>query len=253
MDAKTIGTRLREALRLKTRPIAVYGADAPPAGGAPSPSVDRCLATVMYLLATGEDPRPLYIGSDEKQGCCPGGLSHTGYIKYPPSIKYFVSTGKPEYRGGEAEYLKANPDAVERCFLAVGKVRPPGRYLVMQACGSLSDPSPLVQAITFFGTAEEVRNLGALVHFDRSDPFSPVIVPWGPVCSTLITYPAGLAAKAPKETAFMGPQDPTLNRVLPEDTMALGVPIAVAERMAENASSSFVVKRPDVAFHGSRR
>ena len=83
----------------------------------------------------------------------------------------------------------------------------------------------------FFGTAEQMRNMAALVHFDRDNPFSPVIVPWGPSCATFISYPAGLAANAPKNTAFMGPQDPTQNRGLPPDMMAMGIPATLAERM----------------------
>jgi hypothetical protein len=57
--------------------------------------------------------------------------------------------------------------------------------------------------------------MAALVHFDRDDPFSPVMVPWGQSCSTFITYPAWTAENAPKETAFMGPQDPYQNKELP--------------------------------------
>ncbi len=90
--------------------------------------------------------------------------------------------------------------------------------------------------------------MAALIHFDRDDPFSPVIVPWGPSCSTFITYPAGMAEKAPKHSAFMGPQDPTQNRNLPADMMAMGVPAGMAETMAENLDASFVVRRPQVAF-----
>jgi hypothetical protein len=206
----------------------------------------------MYHLAMNSEHQALCMGVDTKAGCCPGGLTHTGLISYPPSIKYFVSTGKKEYRGGAAEFLKADPETVERSFRALGRITPPGKYLVIQACEDLPDPEPYVRSICLFGNAEQVRNLGTLVHFDRNDPFFPVIVPWGPVCSTLITYPAGMAQNAPADTAFMGPQDPTLNYALPADTMALGVPISVAQRMAENIPLSFITKRPDVAYPEKR-
>ena len=93
----------------------------------------------------------------------------------------------------------------------------------------------------------------ALVHFNRDDPFSPVIVPWGPSCSTFITYPAGMAERAPTRTAFMGPQDPTQNRTLPPGMMVIGIPAGVALEMAANLENSFVVKRSRVAFpdHGN--
>ena len=73
-------------------------------------------------------------------------------------------------------------------------------------------------------------------------------LPWGPSCSTFITYPAGMVENAPKDSAFVGPQDPTQNRSLPLDMMAIGIPAGLAIRMAENLDSSFAVRRPEVAF-----
>jgi hypothetical protein len=90
--------------------------------------------------------------------------------------------------------------------------------------------------------------MAALVHFDREDPFSPVIVPWGSACSTYITFPAGMAEGTPKDTAFMGPQDPTQNHSLPPGMMAMGIPAELAVRMVKNLDSSFVIRRPQVAF-----
>jgi hypothetical protein len=46
----------------------------------------------------------------------------------------------------------------------------------------------------------------------------------------------------------MGPQDPTVNRSLPPDLMAIGLPVTVARRVAENIDRSFITKRPSVAF-----
>ena len=175
-----------------------------------------------------------------------------GFTPEREEIKYFVSTGRSDIRGGAAEYLKSSPDVVEKCFKALGTVTPPGRYLVLSVCDALPETDPGVRSICFFGSAEQIRNMAALVHFDREDPFSPVIVPWGPSCATFITYPAGLAANAPKETAFMGPQDPTQNHSLPREMMAMGIPAAVAERMEGNLDQSFIVKRPNVAFPGHK-
>jgi hypothetical protein len=90
--------------------------------------------------------------------------------------------------------------------------------------------------------------MAALIHFDRDDPFSPVIVPWGSACSTYITFPAGLADYTPRDTAFMGPQDPTQNHSLPPDMMALGIPAEMAAGMVKNLNASFIVRRPQVAF-----
>lgn len=250
---KEIGRRLATAFRLATRPLAVYGSETLPAGIVHLPDINRCFAVSLYTMATEKEPSALYVSADSKEHCCPGGIAHTGYHPIPEGIRYFVSTGREDFRNGAAEYLKASPEITERCFKALGTITPPGKYLIVQACETLSDRNPGIRSLCFFGNAEQIRNMAALVHFDREDPFSPVIVPWGPSCSTFITYPAGMAENAPKNTAFMGPQDPTQNKSLPPDMMAIGIPAALAVTMAGNLDSSFVIRRPQVALPSHRR
>jgi len=248
LSPRGIGQRLAAAFRLETRPLAVYGSETLPPGAVPLSDVNRCFAVSLYRMATSRDVSALYVSAETREGCCPGGLSHVGYMPVPGDIRYFVSTGRSDVRGGVAEYLKASPELVDQCNARAGTVHPPGKYLVVQACETLPDTAPAARSFCIFGTAEQVRNMAALVHFDRDDPFSPVIVPWGSACSTYITYPAGLAENTPRDTAFMGPQDPTQNHSLPPGMMALGIPASLAGRMVENLDSSFVVKRPQVAF-----
>ncbi len=252
-DFRRIGKRFSEVFGLRTRPLAVYGCGEKPPGVTHLSQVNRCFAVSLYHIASGMEISGIYVSSDETEGCCMGGLSHMGLVPRPEEIKYFVSTGRKDVRGGAAEYLKASPELVDKCFLAAGKITPPGKYLVIQACEALNEEDPGVRSICCFGTAEQVRNLAALVHFTRDDPFSPVIVPWGPACSTFITYPAGMAEKAPKHTAFIGPQDPTQNRVIPPDSIAIGIPADITLEMAENLDNSFAVKRSAVAFPRHRR
>jgi hypothetical protein len=247
-DFRTIGSKLASAFRLSTRPLAVYGSEVLPAGIPPMAGVNRCFAVSLYRMAAGHEISGIYVSADTSEGCCMGGLYHVGYIPVPGEIKYFVSTGRKDVRGGAAEYLKAGPELVERCTMAAGPIHPPGKYLVVQPCETLTDPEPSIRSLCCFGTAEQIRNMAALIHFDRTDPFSPVIVPWGSSCSTFITFPARLAQNTPHDTAFMGPQDPTQNHSLPPDTMALGIPAEMAVRMAGNLDASFVTRRPQVAF-----
>jgi hypothetical protein len=64
----------------------------------------------------------------------------------------------------------------------------------------------------------------------------------------------GSPGSAPRDTAFMGPQDPTQNHSLPPDMMALGIPAEMAARMVKNLDASFIIRRPKVTFpnHGKR-
>jgi len=247
-DFKEIGAKLKAAFRLSTRPLAVYGSEVLPASIPPMTRINRCFAVSMYRMATVNEISAIYVSADTSEDCCLGGLYHMGYIPIPDEIKYFVSTGRKDVRGGAAEYLKADPELVESCMLLAGPIHPPGKYLIVQACETLPDPGPAIRSLCCFGTAEQIRNIAALIHFDRDDPFSPVIVPWGSACSTYITFPAGLADKTPLDTAFMGPQDPTQNHSLPPEMMAIGIPVDMAERMEKNLDASFIIRRPQVAF-----
>jgi hypothetical protein len=251
-DFRDVGRRLAGAFQLTARPLAVYGSATRPSGVAHLSKVNRCFAVSLYRIAAGREVDGLYATGDEPDGCCAGGLAHMGFSQKPDEIKYFVSTGRKDVRGGAAEYLKSSPEMVEKCFSALGRITPPGKYLVVQACAALPRQDPGVRSICCFGSAEQVRNMAALVHFDRDDPFSPVIVPWGPSCSTFITYPAGMAERVPARTAFVGPQDPTQNRTVPPGMMAIGIPAGVALEMAANLDNSFVVKRSRVAFPDHR-
>jgi hypothetical protein len=253
MHFKEIGARLKSAFRLSTRPLAVYGSEVLPSGIPRLAEVNRCFAVSLFRMATGNEVSAIYVSADTKEGCCPGGISHVGFAPEREEIKYFVSIGRKDVRGGAAEFLKSGPEKVEACFRAMGNVTPPGKYLIISACDVLPDKNPGVRSICCFGTAEQIRNMAALVHFDRDDPFSPVIVPWGPSCATFISYPAGMAENAPADTAFMGPQDPTQNHSLPPDMMALGIPAEMAAGMVKNLDASFIIRRPQVAFPNHKK
>jgi hypothetical protein len=243
-----IGGRFAAAFRLSAEPLAVCGADEVPADAVPLASVNRCIAVAMYRMATGGTDAPaIYLGEGATAGCCPGGLTHMGFSGLSDDTRWFVSTGRSDVRGGAAEYLKADPSLFDACFARAGPFVPPGRYMMIRRCRTVTDDAT-VRSICLFGTAEAVRNIAALVHFDRGDPFSPVLAPWGPACATFVSYPAGMAAGAPPDAAFIGPTDPTVNHALPPEILAVGIPIVVARRMAEKLDASFVVRRPRVAF-----
>ena len=247
ISIKTIGEKLTVAGRLKAKPLCVYGSDKIPDGAVPITSVDRCLAKAIFNASMADKPALLYFGKGAISGCCPGGIGWTGYGRMAPMLDYFVSNGTPEFRNGEAEYLKASPEVVDKSKKAVGAVTPAGAYTVISPCDSL-DSDPGVRSFICYGNGEQVRNLSGLIHYRSTDPFNSVSAAWGPTCATLLTYPAGLAEKASKNTAYMGPIDPTGNCWFPENFMALGIPMKLALGMCEDLDNSFVVKRPHVAY-----
>jgi len=244
---KEIGESLKTGGRLDTNPLAVYGSEIIPEGAVHMCSLDRCVAKAIMITSMDDSEPPLYISKDSLKGCCPGAMTYLGFTKPLKFIKYFVSTGSEKFRSGEAEYLKASPETVEGFLESIGEITQLGKYLLIQRCKDINEDVN-VKSILCFGNGEQIRNLSSLVHFRTKNPFNSINMPFGPACATFVTYPAGMAEKAPKETAFVGPVDPTGNVWFPKECLAIGIPLEIAIHIHEDVNNSFVVKRPEVAF-----
>ena len=247
MNAKTIGQKLTQAARLPGRAVCVFGSEDPQPGSVKTANVDRCLARAVYKISLEEHAPPIYFGAQTKAGMCPGGQRWCGVTSATSTIKYFVSTGRPDVMGGAAEYLKPSPDAAERFFAAPGKIAFPSKCLNIAGWDQLDEGQDVLSFI-LIGNAESIRNMGGLVQYTFEDIFSSIVMPSGPFCASMITYAAGLSEKAPRNAAFIGPVDPTGNVWFPPEMMSMAIPFEMARRMAENIEDSFLARRPEVAF-----
>ncbi|MFB3766067.1 MAG: DUF169 domain-containing protein [Methanotrichaceae archaeon] len=250
LSVQELGKRLVGAGRLKLRPLCVYGTEEVPQGGVPSHLIDRCIAKAVYTAALIEETPVMYVDASHDQ-CCPGGMVWMGFDEPNPFLKYFVTTGTPEFRGGAAEHLKATPELFDEQRKRAGKVTPPGKYIVIGPCADDITPDK-VRSLILFAGSEQIRNLCGLAQFNSSDPFFKTIIPSGATCSAMITYPAGLAENAPKDSAYVGPTDPTGNSWLPPELMIMGIPIALARQMAADLDESFICKRGRIAYPENR-
>lgn len=246
LDVRELGKKLTEAGRLKLRPLCVYGTGEIPEGAVPSYKVDRCIAKAVYTSALFEETPPFYIEAAHEQ-CCGGGLVWTGLGEPNPKLKYFVTVGTPDFRGGAAEHLKASPELFEESMKRAGKITPPGKYTVIGPCTDNIAPETIRSLILFAGS-EQIRNLCGLAQFNSSDLFYKTILPGGPTCATILTFPAGMAENAPKGSAYIGPVDPTGNTWLPSDLLIMGIPAELAQQMAADMEESFICKRSKIAY-----
>jgi hypothetical protein len=250
-----IGEKLKDAARLETQPVYILGSNTLPESSSPLTEINRCIARVMFMLASDAEQPAVYLSADQAEKGCGGGMQFSGFCEANPMIPYFVSTGRADFRNGMAEYLRASPELAEESAAQAGAFTPPGEYLILCAAdkiAGLAIEDAAMRAITCFGTAEQIRNLAALVHYRNTNIFQNVVMAVGPACSTLVSYPAGLAANAPKNCAFIGPSDPTGNVWFPPDFMALGIPIDLAQQMADDVDESFITKRAQIAFPAHR-
>jgi len=248
LPVSEVGTRLSLAGRLNSRPLCVYGSNTIPTGVAPSTSLSWCVAMAIATVAFREKTPPIYIAATMPETCCPGGLAHLGFTKFNPGIRYFVSTGSKDYRNGQAEFLRASPELVEENWRRIGLITPLGKYVIIRPCADLTDEGPAVRSVLCFGTAQQIRNMVSLVHFRSIDAFHDALIPQGAACASFVSYAAGMVEKAPRDTVFVGPSDPTGNNWFPQDYLSLAIPIKIARRMADDLENSFIAKRPTVAY-----
>lgn len=250
LGTQELGNKLAIAGRLELRPLCVYSADERPQNAVPSHTIDRCIAKAIFTAALFDKVPALYIDTSHEQ-CCPGGMVWMGFEEPNPKLKYFVTIGTPDFHGGAAEHLKATPELFEEQRKRVGKITPPGKYIII---GPSSDDIELnkVRSVILFAGSEQIRNLCGLAQFNSSDPFYKTIIPAGATCSMMITFPAGMAENAPKDSAYIGPTDPTGNPWLPPELMIMGIPIALAQQMAVDLDESFIGKRGRIAYPENR-
>jgi len=243
-----VGVRLAEAGRLTSRPLCIAGSDTIPKGTVPAPSIDRCLAKAIASVALRPNTPPIYLGPGALEGCCPSGIAYAGFGEQSRDSRFFISTGSKDVARGNALYLKADPGLVDASRLAVGEIRPIWEYLVVRPAENYPADAPEPRSILLFAQAEPARVLCALAHFGTDDVFGAATMPWGAACTSFVTYPAGLAEKAPRNTIIIGVTDPSVDLWFPRDEVSLGIPIDIARRMAEQVPASFIGKRPGMAY-----
>lgn len=253
LSIREVNDKLVKAGRLQYRPICVYGTDEVPKGAFQVSAViragHRCLAKALVKMAIYEDIPPIFIGHGTLDGCCFGAASTLGFKPFPPMMRDLMSA---ESTSGNSAYLKASDAVSDKTIENLGKITPPGKYVVMQACADADDVAHDILSVLCFGTAEQIRNLCGLIHFSDPNPFGSIIAPWGPHCAVFVAYPSGMAENAPKDTAFIGPTEPDGNDWFPPDLLALSMPIEMARRISVDYESSFAAKKPEMTFPESR-
>jgi hypothetical protein len=252
-DIKIINDVLVKTGRLDHRVIGVYAADSRPAGAVTTAKVIRnggpCLAKALFKMASHRDVPAIYIGEDVAKESCFGAMAWFGYAAFPPKAENMFISNSPS---SSSMCIKENAEVCLATIRDMGKFVPAGKYVVMQALDDMDESPKDMRSVLCFGKSEQVRNLGGLIHFSEPRAFTPIMAPWGSGCGNFVVYPAGMAAGCPKDTAILSPFVPEGNKWFPEDMLALGIPIAMARRMAEGYGSSFAVKKPDIAYPAAK-
>ena len=85
---------------------------------------DRSLTLQRRSLCSPPIPTCLRISdADQAEKRVGAECNGSGFCESYPMIKYFVSTGHPDFRNGMAEYLRATPEIADEAANNAGKFR----------------------------------------------------------------------------------------------------------------------------------
>lgn len=248
ISIKTINDNIVKAGRLDYRIIGVYSQDTVPEGAVTAANVitkgNPCVAKALFKMAAHKDVPAIYVGEDCKE-CCFAAPSWFGYRDFMPGHEKMFASDSPS---SGSYCLKKSMELYRESFSDIGKFTPPGKYIVMQPLSEIDESINNVKSILCFGTAIQIRNLGALIHFSEPKIYTPIMAPWGSGCAQFVAYPAGMASNCPKNTAILGSMSPEGNAWLPKDILTLGIPMDMAIRMAEGYEQSFAVRHPEMTY-----
>jgi hypothetical protein len=243
---KELNGRIVEAGKLDHQVIGIYCQDAFPEEAVPVASIIKeghpCLAKALLKMSIEKDLRPVFVGGGKNQECCWGASIWLGFRDFPTNIEEMFSSDSPN---PDSMRIKKTSKLCRQTIADIGKITPGGKYIVMRSLPDIEIGLEHLRSILCVGNSLQIRNLGAMVHYSEGGAFAPIMAPWGSGCATFITYPAGMASNAPKDTAFLSPMTPEANEWLPKDTLILGIPIDMAVRMAEGFETSFAAKRTE--------
>lgn len=244
VSLKTINDTLVKAGGLEYRIIGVFSQDSAPEAAVTAAKVvtqgNPCVSKALFAMASDKDVPAIYVGQDVSRETCWAAPAWLGYAGFPPNAEAMFSSDSPSPK---ALALKRSMALCRETFTDMGKITPLGKYVVMRPLSEAGDNMDGLLSILCFGNAAQIKNLGAQVHFSEAKAFTPIMAPWGSGCSMFVTYPAGLASNAPKDTAFLSSMSPEANDWLPKDIMALGIPADMAVLMAEGYEKSFLAKQ----------
>ncbi len=241
---EAINDSIVRAGRLDHRIIGVYSQESPPKDAQTVASVTReghpCVARALYAMSKDKDIPGIFVGGEGSKDCCWGALLWFGFKEFPSDKEEMFSSDSLNPR---SMHIKGSTEICRSTFRDMGRMVPLGSYIVMRPLAEIQVNPDAVSSILCFGSAGQMRDLGALAHYGESKAFTPIMAPWGSGCATFVSYPSGMAQGGPKDTTFLGPMTPEAEGWLPADTLALGIPMKMALRMAEGYAPSFAGRR----------
>lgn len=220
-----MNSRIREAICLKTQPVAVIQTDHLPSDAQGwEKGHHGCILPCLEDAAKGKT-----VVFQAHTPSCPGSRAGLGFEKLSVNpMAAFLSTGK-EGHGGMA--YKKTPDLAASYLHGLPETVP-SRYVIFQPLDKPSDAVPTV--VIFLVNADQLSALVTLANYDRPNQDN-VKVWFGAGCVQAVLY--GMCDTG---VCTIGLTDPSARLHVSKDLLSFSIPYARFLEMEDNVPESFL-------------
>ncbi|HNV03181.1 MAG TPA: DUF169 domain-containing protein [Vicinamibacterales bacterium] len=237
-------SKLAEALRLASQPVAVFLADEKPEGAVQFAEGGwGCVAASMVAVAKGRTAV-----FDRRTFGCPGGGTGLGfgnqYERTGFAIEDLLSTGSPERaarlrrrsRMAEGERFFASPELVGRWLGTLPFTDVPAEYVVMRPLGQVAE-AERPEVVVFLVNPDQLSALVTLSDFRRGSGRS-VVARFGGACQSILFAYAEAGREQPR--GVIGFFDIAQRARIDRDLLSFTAPWALFLEMESNVKGSFL-------------
>lgn len=226
-----MNSKIKEAIRLKEQPVAVFRASNLPEGAAQFKEGKwGCVVAMLSAAAKGRTA-----AFCERTVACVGGKAGLGLKKFEFGvIEYFLSVGGAGPKPGE--HYKQSPELARDYVNGLPDVESP-EYVIFKPLDKLEE-NEQAEVVVFLVNADQMSGLATLANYDRPTQDNVKLL-FGAGCAQSVLY--GLHAEESESgQCHIGLTDPSARKCIDKDLLSFSIPYKRFLEMEANVEGSFL-------------